>query len=32
MVQDFPERCFQIDFNYFPKDYTLKRANAVEQY
>ena len=33
MVQDFPERYFRTDFNYFPKDCTLKkRANVVEQY
>ena len=32
MVQDFPERYFRTDFDYFPKDCTLKRANVVEQY
>ena len=32
MVQDFPESYFRTDFNYFPKDCTLKRANVVEQY
>ena len=32
MVQGFPERRFGTDFNYFPKDCTLKVANVVEQY
>ena len=28
MVQDFPESYFRTDFNYFPKDFTLKCANV----
>ena len=32
MVQGFPESRFQTEFNYFPKECTLKGANVVEQY
>ena len=32
MLQNYPEGYFQTDFNYFPKDFTSKRANVVKQY